>query len=384
VARQSKLEKRDSAGVTIFENTLASPGTFPLAQLSVDTAAVLRIGADSGGDSTSFVHRLAGARVLRSGAIVTGDDFDGRLRFYSRYGALTAFAGGPDSGSGRITSIRGLDARGDTLVVATTGGVALFNSSGKFLTISLPFRGELLGVVPSGRYLVRRTTNETSAFQGQKGVSKTLLMDTLFFADSRGTLAARAAVLPSRIHVNVFNPDPNPLGLTITYLESPFEPESRYATARTGFYYTDSRRLEVRLHSTTGRLTRILRVAVPVTPITSAMVDAWRSAILRKYTVDETRRYIEWILGQYPMPETLPWVRGMKVAGDGKIWLREHSFPAGDVSVWHIFHPDGAYEGIVRIPSRWTVHQIENEFLLASETTPAGNQVVSLHNIRRD
>jgi hypothetical protein len=30
------------------------------------------------------------------------------------------------------------------------------------------------------------------------------------------------------------------------------------------------------------------------------------------------------------------------------------------------------------------VHQIEGEFLLASETTPAGNQVVSLHNIRRD
>jgi hypothetical protein len=270
----------------------------------------------------------------------------------------------------------------DTVVVEAASGVLRFNRDGQFISTTPPVRARLLGPLPLSRYFLRRTTSETHSYQGQKGVEKALLNDSLHIMDARGTPGPRIAVLPSRVHVNVYNPDPNPLGLTITYLESPFEPEAKYAVARGGFYYCDGRRFEIRLHSTSGRLTRIIRLATPDLLVTSVMADTWRQTILRKYTVPETRRYIEWVLGQYQLPPAFPMVKAMVLAADGRIWLRENAFPAAASASWHVFHPDGAYQGVVRLPSAWTVHQIENEFVLVSVATPDGAALVQVHPVR--
>jgi hypothetical protein len=111
------------------------------------------------------------------------------------------------------------------------------------------------------------------------------------------------------------------------------------------------------------------------------MAEFYRSAVLAKYPVDATRGYIDWVLTQYTSPTTLPHVRALKLAADGRLWLREHVFPPAATARWHILHPDGAYEGSVELPASWTVHQIENGFLLVSQPSPTGEKIVSLHNI---
>jgi hypothetical protein len=377
------VEKRDSAGIAIVESKLS--GSPPRARLTVDSAAILTLAVaptDTGVDAgAARFTRIGGARVMRSGAIVVGDDAAARLHFFSRYGVPGRTAGGPSDSVGNLTSVRILDLRGDTVVVCCSPGVALFSSSGNFLIASAPFRGEMLGYVPNGRYLVRRTSSETFAYQGQKGVVKTLLMDTLFLADTRGNVGARIAVLPSRIHVSVFNPDPNPLGLPITYIESPFEPESHYVTTRSGFVYTDGRTVEVRTYAATGRLTRIARLQLAPPDLTPQLVQSYRQTVLRKYTVIETRRYIEWVLGQYVTPETLPMVRALRVGSDGRVWMREHAFPAKATATWHVFSTDGSYEGTVSMPASWRVHQIDADVMLVSEQLPNGSAMVSLHQV---
>ncbi len=379
---EATFTKRDSARVTIFETP--APATPLRAPFTVDTAAVLRLGAAiAGADSASVVRQAVDATVLRSGTIVIADNFDSHLRFFSRYGAFAAAVGGRGSDSGRFLALKSVDARGDTLVACCSPGVSLFNAAGKFLSATPPFRGEYLGVMQNGRYLVRGTTSETAAFQGQKGVVKSLLLDTLFLVDSRGTFSGRIAVLPSKIHIGVFNPDQNPLGVSITYLETPFEPESYYAPARTGFYYTDGRSIEARLYSPTGQLLRIVRLNTPVPPLTPAVADQFKQAVLRKYTVVETRRYIEWVLSQYTVPQSMPQVRALRVAADGRIWLRQHAFPATATATWHIFSGEGAYEGVVLLPARWKVLQVEAEFIVVSQTDADGNNVVSVHGIKR-
>ncbi len=374
--------KRDSARITIFETPV--PATPLRAPYIVDTAAVLKLGASTApGDSLSLINQAVDVTVLKSGTIAVADEFDTRIKFFSRYGAFTTAAGGRGSDSGMFTALKSVDARGDTLVACCSPGVSLFSASGKFLSATPPFRSEFLGVMPSGRYLVRNTTNETSAFQGQKGVVKSLLTDTLFFVDSRGTFSGRVVSLPSRIHVGVFNPDPNPLGLSITFLETPFEPESYYAMARTGFYYTDGRNIEARLYTSAGVLTRIIRLQKPAPALTAALVDQFKQAVLRKYTVVETRRYIEWVLSQYTAPQSLPMVRALRVAADGRIWLREHAFPATADATWHIFNAEGAYEGALQLPSKWTVHHIENEFVVVSEVGANGRSLVTVHKLTK-
>jgi hypothetical protein len=226
------IVRRDSGGIAIVESSAAAPTNAPV---SIDTMPFLRVGVPiSTADTTNIIRRIGDARVLRSGVVVVGDDHDGTLRFYTRYGSFDTVAGVRGTGQGELRSVRLLDSRGDTLVACCAPGIALYSAAGKFLVATPPFREEFLGVMQNGRYLVRRTTSETAAFQGQKGVVKSLLMDTLFTADVRGTFSARLVGLASRIHVGVFNPDPNPLGLTVTYIESPFEPESYYAIAGCG------------------------------------------------------------------------------------------------------------------------------------------------------
>jgi hypothetical protein len=349
----------------------------------VDTAAAVRMGVVSGRDDTaSMLVRVADAKVLRSGTIVVADDYRGELRFYTRYGVFAKSVRDHSNGAGSYAFVRALHTRGDTLVVGTSTGVTLVSATGAFLSATPPMRGDLLGVLQTGRYLIRRTSDETSAFQGQKGVVKSLLQDTLFFVDPRGVAGGRVAVLPSRIHVSLFNPDPNPLVFPITFMESPFEPESYYAVARTGFYFTDGQNMEVRLYSTAGRITRIIRLEVASPVLLPAMIDTWHAAVLRKYPVVDTRRYVEWALGQYPAPRRVPHIRALKLAADGRIWVREHEYPASDMARWRVFSAEGVYEGVVQLPSRWTVHQIENDFILASEAAAGGERIVSLYNLR--
>jgi hypothetical protein len=124
-------------------------------------------------------------------------------------------------------------------------------------------------------------------------------------------------------------------------------------------------------------------MARPAVQLTPALADSYRQAILRKYSNVDTRRYIEWVLGQYQLPQTIPAVRGLEISPDGRMWIREHAFPIPQQATWHVFAPDGAYEGEVQLPSRWKVHQVGADFVLVSEPVSAGNSVVSLHRLVR-
>jgi hypothetical protein len=97
--------------------------------------------------------------------------------------------------------------------------------------------------------------------------------------------------------------------------------------------------------------------------------------------VAEARSYVDWVLSQYLTPPQMPLVRDMKVAPGGRIWLKEHRFPEGAMSVWHVFGSLGAHEGIVELPSRLRVHQVDAEFVLASSTTGSGVVEVTLHRV---
>jgi hypothetical protein len=122
-------------------------------------------------------------------------------------------------------------------------------------------------------------------------------------------------------------------------------------------YFSDASALEVRRLDLAGRLIELHRLAVPLVPVTPAMITRYRADALAKASPAD-RSVEERRVAEMPYPEQLPAFRRSAVDARGRIWLQQYAYPQPAPNRWWVLDPATREARTVLLPDRFVPHAI--------------------------
>jgi hypothetical protein len=63
--------------------------------------------------------------------------------------------------------------------------------------------------------------------------------------------------------------------------------------------------------------------------------------------------------------------------------VQEYDMPREQDVTWHVFGARGAWEAVVRVPKRWQIQDIGNDYILVVTTNELDVEVVQLFELTR-
>jgi hypothetical protein len=371
---------RDSAGIAVIVNTapLWSPGH----GWAVGESALVDI-TSVGAPGTAL--RLTDGRIV----VATGQPIG--LHYFATDGHELYTAGGQADGLGALRSLYHLDlGRGDTLVAFdfVQGRGVFFDPNGAFagaiaITRELTPAGSNgflpKGLAPDGRYLLQRD-EAPFPFPGEAG---TLRTDStrLFWLTRAGSLADSSARL---VAGELFG-----FALTgargeriVAPLARPMAPALHVVGGRDRVWLGDGRSWEVRGLGATGALERIIRLPLPIDPLTPALRDTFIARYrthVRSTRGNPLQEQFAAGMATAPFPERFPAYGDLLAGEDSTLWLLHVGIADDGPSTWSVLAADGRWLGEVTLPARFRPTAVGHGWVLGIQGAAAGGASVRLY-----
>jgi hypothetical protein len=335
---------RDSAGVRIVDN-----GTRPAGpEIRVAATPELTIGSQMG--SAQFtLHRVSDARSLSDGRLVV---VNGReLLWFTPDGKFMARGGGAGDGPHEFREFAGLSVlTGDTIIAIDRlpANAKFFAPDGRFIRAlplasmrsapmsfgavtaniwaGLAFGGEKVPArVAEFREDWLVTRHELS---GTRADTITLLAGESYYGDLRRSVRLHGS--PQALHT---------------------ARHGRIAAANSGTY-------EVKLFDEKGRMTHLIRNALPNPPLSSIPEDTLTPGAGRRAEVGGTAPAL-----QLPTAPSAPAFHFIMIASDQSMWLRRNH-PLTPAADWHVYDANGVWISSVQLPGRFRLTEITRTGIL--------------------
>jgi hypothetical protein len=338
---------RDSAGVTIVENTEPLWAEGEGWRLSAEPA--LTIGMLDGPEEYQL-YQVTSALRLADGGFAIANRGSNDLRFYDESGMSLYFAGREGEGPGEFKMLSWMWALGaDSLVIFDYGTArfSVFNVNGEF---GRTFRLDAPdGGVPVARGLIDgpRMLMETSVLDQAGEIPAGVHRDSLEY--SAYSLEGERLETLGRF------PGSDRYGVTIAGSRSvasrPYGLDAQVAAAADRWFTGTSETYEIQVHALDGTLQRIVRRAFTNRPMPAGFAEEYRARQAGRF----------W--AQIPLPETLPAYERFIVDADGYLWVKEYILGEEEPR-WAVFDPEGRFLGLVDLPADGRVTQIGADYVL--------------------
>lgn len=362
---------RDSAGIEISENRGAAPSWRLVREPLLELGDVDRPGP------TQF-YRVRDVELLRGGGLVVADGGSEELRIFTRAGEHRASAGGKGHGPTEFDGLARVESLGDSLLTWDGGNqrVSVRRLDGSLVrTFGLEWFDGILFPVDlfTGRHpggdggILAVTARYMSQLVGSGLVIDTALV-SLYAPD--GSLADSIARVPHNARAVLRSGDLQTT-LGVPYLASaPLVGDGR------GFCYAFGPAPEIRCLDRAG-LRRLLRVELPVRPITEEHVSLWWERM--EETSNERRRYaLRRMRDHMPFPAAFPAFDQLLRDDRGRLWVRRYRTPEDESERWLVFE-GGTWVGQLDTPAGYEVMDIRGDRLAGVWRDPLGIEFVRVH-----
>lgn len=373
---------RDSAGVTIVENT--APLWTQKSAWHLSELPLAEIG-EAEGDPEYQLFQVTGAMRLPNGRIVVANGGTHELRFYDPYGRFLAAAGGKGDGPGEFQSVLLAGTLpGDSLLALDWNArrVSIFDEEGRFRR-ALPLPDLSAGgmVIP----IVRGAFDDGSI----------LVVGLRLFGagpvkagTSRGP-APYLRLAPDGARIDTIGTFPGPefyvraAGSGFSVNQLPFGRTPVAAAKGERFYYGASDSYEIGVYSATGSLERIIRRNAKNADVTPRDVDRYKGERLANVKGDAERKRLEQELAEIPFPATFAAYDELKLDPLGDLWVAEPFRPGADKRNWTVFDPAGRMLGAVEIPVRLSIQEIGTDYVLGIWKDDSDIEYVRLYGLNK-
>lgn len=354
---------RDSAGITIVQNPPAE--TAPVYAVS---GPVLQIGEVSGAEEYEL-HRVAAVVPLSDGSVavaVGGTE----IRWYDGDGRFLRRAGREGGGPGEFRTIRYMRSlRGDSLLLfdARNLRVTWFSSDGTYIRDETPRLDDdrpstVAAALGDGTLLIRRVL-------GAPGSSTPLYRAREQYVVRRGDTTQALTPYPGpETALDVAGS-----GGDITSVFLSILPFARRAYASAGpdrFFVGSSDTFQVDVWNRAGQLVRIVRVDMPVRPVTDDLLQAYIDGEIERrrqrseqrgqsFNEAEARQQLR----ERQHAPSVPAYGSILATADGGLWVQDYAMPGTESAPlrWTIFDAEGRIGGVIDVPARFTPLYVEGD-----------------------
>ena len=327
-------------------------------------------------------YRIADALRLPDQSIVVADGGTGVIRRFSSDGALVAESGREGEAPGEYSALHSLHVyRVDSLVAFDS-----WLSRATVMTMDLevvrtvPFsspHASHLETLPNGDFVVQFSFPSVLEYEGAGGVNRTPV-PVLRYSDV-GELADTLAVQPGHEELMI----PGRGGWSSAFVL--FARSSFMAGTGDGIVLANSDAMSFDVYGADGR--RSLTARVPTWDLTLApgAVQAEIDALLPPDASATRRQRIGEILDLQPQRDVGPAFDELLVDSEGNVWLATPKGRAGrlDPTSWVVFARDGAWQGSVRSPARFSVLDIGPDFVLGVRADELDVEHIELRGLVR-
>lgn len=369
---------RDSAGIVVVENSRAAwaPGT----EWRLSEEPVLRIGTAEG-DSAHDLYRVTASLRMPDGRVVVANSGTSELRFFDSDGRFLFRSGRPGEGPGEYERISILHRiPGDSLLVWDSGNrrLSVLDADGRFVRSFPPgpFAGRpvfvsIVAPLRGGSLLLGAFGLRSAQTVFPIGLSRDTVV--LLECDRAGepidTVGRYAGM---EWYTTAEFPR----------MDLPYARDTYIVAHGDGFYLGDNATWEFSLRARDGRPLRVVRAAFPLTEVTEQDVaeqkQRWLADVSRG-SRQEVARMLEPVEG----PPTMPAFSALEVDAVGNVWLQHFEPVPGDSVIWSVFDPEGVMLGPVRMPSRFLVHEIGENYVLGRWRDASDVELVLLYELIR-
>ena len=344
------FQVRDSAGVTIYENSEGEWSEATAWRLSSEP--ILTIG-ELDGPEEYLLFQVSGARQLSNGNIVIANAGTGELRFYDPNGRHVRSIGGEGDGPGEFRSmgepwplgsdsIAIWDSRNARLTVFDIDGE--FGRSFRLDPITDALRPSPQGILADNALLVSAAVRREG--QRPEGISQ----DSILYSRYSLEGAHMATFIRRQGHWYILRDLGGGMSGGGQLINWP-NPTATVFGER--WYYGSAESWEIGVYSADGALTRLYRRDKPNRIFTEEKRDEGPESSSAQVLFTITM----------PTPETFPAYRSFKVSDDGSLWVENFIVPNEQPS-WAVFREDGRFLGDVETPIGAQVTHIGDDFVL--------------------
>jgi hypothetical protein len=357
---------RDSAGITIVENT--SPDAAPVYAVSRPVYAVGEIA----GSEEYELHDVTGVVRLSDGsvAVATGGS---EIRWFDEAGVFRRRVGREGDGPGEFRRIRYVSALpGDSLLVFDSNNrrVSVLAPDGGFVRSETTGLDDERPVTVSGALrdgtLLTRTVMETPR------ASTPLYRVRMGFAVIRD-----GAVRPLRTYLGqeaALHVEGSGGGIGSAFISVlPFARSAHATAGPDHFFIGSSDTWQIDVWDAEGRLVRVIRVAIPIAPVTTEVRQAYIAGELerRRQAAEERGQAFQEPaarreLNEQPHAPALPAFGALLATADGGFWARDFTLPDAEPMQerWTIFAADGRLAAVIHLPAAFTPLHVDGTSVL--------------------
>ncbi|MCK5585345.1 hypothetical protein KAJ02_04670, partial [Candidatus Bipolaricaulota bacterium] len=363
---------RDSAGVTVVENTV--PVWNEETSWRLSEAPIVTIGVVEG-DAAYELFRSRGAVRLSDGRIVIATGGTHELRFYTPSGEHLRNVGGEGSGPGEFQALTMMSRFiGDSLMTydLLLQRISVFDSEGMHIRdVNIATEGRLflptiVGRFSDGSYLGQLT----KPLMGPNTPELTpgMIRDTAFAlrVGATGATFDTIGTFPSTMmQVERISLAGNTVALPFSIH---FSPEAILAIDGDRMIVGPSDVYEVRIFGADGSLHRIVpKDHVPL-PVTQADIDAAVAHEIETAPGQNLPDEMLDLLDKMRAPTSMPAYRSFLTDAEGNLWVEEYRRVGDEIPRWSVFDLEGRWLGLVTGPERFRVMDIGADYVLGIAT----------------
>ena len=168
-----------------------------------------------------------------------------------------------------------------------------------------------------------------------------------------------------------------------TVVSVPFSAEPVAATAEMEVHTGAGRQYEIRVHSASGDLLRIVRLDRPNPPLDQTTTRQFVERLVERQRTSAARERIARSFDGLPFPATLPAYERLLVDSGGNLWAAAYAVADSLPVSWTVFAPDGRLLGDLTTPAGFTPYQIGSDWLLGVSEDSLGVERVALLRLNK-
>ncbi|MGW8267810.1 MAG: hypothetical protein ACWGSQ_15700 [Longimicrobiales bacterium] len=380
-----RTQVRDSAGVTIVESSRLPEGGE--GGWTLEQSPFLSIGSLDG-DTLYQLYEISGGARLADGRILLSDAGSVQLRGFGPDGTARGSWGREGEGPGEFQSIRIMGVlSGDTLVVldGRLRRIHLFHPDLGFFRQSSIDEEVGMTFVSNGMFGDGSIVFGGGLTFGPGGDTPTEGMnrsDTPYRSASlEGALAADFGAIPGpEIFVQTQG------GGGEYFISASLIPFGRRPAAHARgdrLFLGSADTYEISSYDPAGRLDRIIRVSLPLPPVSSRDVERFIEEEVAELDDPSTAPALRSSLRDMPTPETMPAFQGLVVDSEGFLWVEDFRPPGVGLRRWTVFDPEGTPRTRLSLPSSNRVLEIGQDYLMAVFEDHLGVEYLRLYSLQR-
>jgi hypothetical protein len=381
---------RDSAGVTIIENTgPAWPGGLGW---RVAEEPEFEIGGELD-DPAYDLNQVRAALRLSDGRIVVADGETRELRFFDETGEHLATTGRQGGGPGEFQNI-GFVWLGpaDTLRVYDFNSrrLSTLDQNGEYVSgFVLRPPGQIPFVQPAGRLLDGRLVAPVFMFDttARSGVYREPRPYVTYQVD--GTVSDTLGIFPG----------PEMYSTTMTFNDRtvprptlrPFALTTPMEVFEDRIYVGTNEAFEVREYDATGALRRLIRASRSRIPVASEDIAEYKR-FMHELILDNSGNIPEQVRDQLeqqfedaPYPDAFPYYTGIRTDTEGNLWVQDGKHRhQRDIYRYTVFDSTGQELGNVTMPEQFTPRQLGGDYVLGVWRDEDDLEYVRLHQLIKE